>query len=64
MKLVGIKGKDRFYFYSVIILIHVVWFYVSNEIPSRVDAIILMTLYLMMFSDSIVLEYRKEVKSE
>lgn len=64
MKLVGIRIKNRLWFYLIILFIHSLYFLVSYEIPTPVEALILLTIYLIMFSDSIILKYAKDEVSE
>ncbi len=64
MKLEGIKFKGRFWFYIVIVLVHGAWFYTSGEIPTRVEAVILLTLYILIFSESITLRYVNQQQAE
>ena len=54
--------KNRFWFYLIIIALHIIWFIRTNIIPSRVDALILITIYLIMFTDGI--KFTKDNKEE
>ena len=50
------KLKNRFWFYFILIFLHAMWFYKSGAIPSRVDTLILLTIYILMIIDSFTIQ--------
>ena len=58
------KLKNRFWFYFILIFLHVIWFSKTGIIPSRVDALILMTIYFLMFCDSFTIDYANKDKTQ
>lgn len=45
--------SNKIYFYSIIVMAHILFFYRTEAIPTNLEAMILLTIWLLLVSDCI-----------
>ena len=48
-----IRINNRFFFYAVVVITHIAWFYGTGNVPTAVEALILITMYFVFIAESI-----------